>query len=330
MTANRFPVLVTGGAGYIGSHACRALAQAGYTPVAVDDLRRGHAWAVQWGPLETVDVCDGSALDRVFRRHAPIAVLHFAAYINVGESLADPLSYHRNNLGGLMALTAAMRSHRVHHLVFSSTAAVYGIPQYSPLDEDHPRQPINPYGASKLASERVITDLEHAGTLQAARLRYFNAAGAVADACIGEAHDPETHLVPLAIRAALDPDFTLSVFGTDYPTRDGTAVRDYIHVTDLADAHVRALDYLRTHEGGLTLNLGTGQGYTVGEVVAACERLLGHPVKREIAARRPGDPPELVAEASRAQRTLAWQPRASTLDTIVRSAARWHQTHGFG
>ena len=320
-------VLVTGGAGYVGSHVCRALAGQGYQPVCVDTLENGHRWAVRWGALETVDTRDESGLATVFATHRPIAVMHFAGYIQVGESVRQPLAYYRNNIEGITALLSVMRRFSVEPFVFSSTAAVYGVPDVSPIPETHPVRPMNPYGASKATSERILFDLSAAGAIRAAALRYFNAAGASPEGEIGEAHSPETHLIPNAIRAVHDPDFTLDVFGSDFETRDGTAVRDYIHVCDLASAHVGALAYLL--DGGQTraFNLGTGHGATVSEVLDACGRTLGRAPKHRVADRRPGDPPALVADPALAQELLGWQPRMSDLERIVETAERWEVSH---
>jgi len=317
-------VIVTGGAGYIGSHACKALAQAGYVPVTVDDLRAGHRWAVRWGPLETVDVTDGPALDVVFQRYAPTAVLHFAAHIEVGESNRAPLKYYRNNVGGLISVVDAMARHGVERIVFSSTAAVYGEPERVPIGEDAPLRPGNPYGATKLACERLLADVAATGALRYTALRYFNAAGADPDGAIGEAHDPETHLVPNAVRAVRDPDYTLDLKGGDFPTPDGSAIRDYVHVSDLARAHVMALDHLRDGGPSCSLNVGTGRGASVQEVIDACARVLGQTPKYKLAARRPGDPAQLIAEAARIRETLGWRPTASDLETIIATAAAWH------
>jgi UDP-glucose-4-epimerase GalE len=316
-------VLVTGGAGYIGSHVCKALAAAGYLPVTVDNLEQGYAWAVQWGPLEQVDLRDGDGLDRVFQRYAPIAVMNFAAYIQVGESVRAPLKYYRNNLEALMSLVAAMRRHAVPALVFSSTAAVYGDPTHVPIPENHPLAPLNPYGSSKLMGERILADEAATGGFESVALRYFNAAGADPEAAIGEAHVPETHLIPLAIRAARDPEFTLDVFGRDFDTPDRTAVRDYIHVDDLASAHVAALKYLL--EGGRTtsLNVGTGQGASVQQVIDTCAEVQGETPKYRDAPRRAGDSPQLVADPRQARELLDWQPVSSDLETIVETAAAW-------
>jgi UDP-arabinose 4-epimerase len=324
-------ILVTGGAGYIGSHACKALARAGYEPVAVDTLEAGYAWAVRWGPLEPVDVRDTPAMTDLIRRHRPAAVLHFAGSIQVGESAAKPVAYWDNNVGGLISLLRAMGRYDVPALVFSSTAAVYGDPETVPIPEDHPHRPISPYGASKAACERILRDAETAGGLRALSLRYFNAAGADPDAEIGEAHDPETHLIPNAVRAVMDPALTLDIYGRDFATRDGTAERDYVHVTDLAEAHAAALADLLDGGPGGALNVGTGTGATVQEVVDACAEALGQAPKVRRAARRAGDSDRLVADTGRAHARLAWRPTLSDLPTIVRTAAAWHtRHHGWG
>ncbi|KAA6183963.1 UDP-glucose 4-epimerase GalE [Thiohalocapsa marina] len=317
-------VLVTGGAGYIGSHACKALAQAGYQPVACDNLVYGHPWAVKWGPLEQGDIADRAWLDALIARYRPVAVMHFAAYAYVGESVQDPGKYYRNNVAGTLTLLEALRDHQVRHCIFSSTCATYGVPAVMPIDEATPQAPINPYGASKWMIERILADFEVAHGLRSLSLRYFNAAGADPDGEIGEEHAPETHLIPLAIQAAQRGEPALAIFGTDYDTPDGTAVRDYIHVTDLAVAHVKALEDLLAGGASGALNLGTGQGYSVREVVEAVEVVSGRPVPVREAARRVGDPPVLVADPRRAMQRLDWQPRYSSLSRIVETAWGWH------
>lgn len=317
-------VLVTGGAGYIGSHACKALYRAGYQPVACDNLVYGHRWAVRWGPLEERDIADRDWLDTLIVRYRPVAIMHFAAFAYVGESVAAPGKYYRNNVAGSLSLLEAARDHQVRHFVFSSTCATYGIPQSVPISEDLQQSPINPYGASKQMIERMLDDFDRAHGLRYVALRYFNAAGADPDGEIGEDHDPETHLIPLAIRAALCGEPVLQVFGTDYPTPDGTAVRDYIHVTDLAEAHVAALDYLMRGGESRALNLGTGRGHSVMDVIRAVETVSGRCVPFETTARREGDPPELVADATRATQVLGWKARHTNLIEIVDTAWRWH------
>lgn len=315
-------VLVIGGAGYVGSHACKALARAGYQPVVYDNLSRGHRRMVRWGPLEEGDIGDAERLDAVFARHRPEAVLHFAAFAYVGESMAEPLAYYRNNLVGSLTVVEAMARHGVPHLVFSSTCATYGLPRRLPMTEAHPQAPINPYGYSKLAVERLLADIGAARGLGWVALRYFNAAGADADGEVGECHAPETHAVPLAIQAALG-GAPFAILGTDYPTPDGTAVRDYIHVADLAAGHVAALEHLRRGGESAAVNLGTGTGTSVRQLLDAVAAAAGRPVPAVTAPRRAGDPPELVADTGKAQELLGWTARHG-LNEIVASAWKWH------
>lgn len=321
-------VLVTGGAGYIGSHACKALARAGFEPVAYDNLSRGFEYAVKWGPLERGDLADAARLDEVFAKHRPVAVIHFAAFTYVGESVSDPGLYFRNNVFGSMGLLDAMGRAGVKPIVFSSTCATYGEPQIVPITEDEPQKPINPYGASKLMVERMLADYGVAHGLSWMALRYFNAAGADPDGEIGENHDPETHAIPLAIDAALGRQPNFSVFGDDYPTPDGSAIRDYIHVTDLAEAHVLALKVLLNGGPSAALNLGVGRGVSVFEICAAVERATGRTLPLRRVARRAGDAPVLVAAPERAMKTLGWTPRLTDIDEIVRHATVWAQKRG--
>jgi UDP-arabinose 4-epimerase len=321
-------ILVTGGAGYVGSHACKALAQAGYRPVVYDNLSRGHADAVRWGPLVQGDLHDRPRLSETMLSHGIGAVMHFAAFAYVGESVTDPEIYYTNNVGGTLALLGAMRDAAIDRLVFSSTCAVYGVPGTVPIRESTAKAPLNPYGETKLAIERVLHWYAGAYGLKYMALRYFNAAGADPDGEIGEDHDPETHLIPLVLRAALGQGKPVDIYGTDYPTPDGTAVRDYIHVTDLADAHVRALADLAAGGDSFALNLGTGQGHSVREVVGAVERVSGRPVPRREVARRHGDPPELVADPTLAKSRLGWRPAHSDIDAIVRTALAWETRRG--
>lgn len=317
-------VLVTGGAGYIGSHACKALAQAGYTPISYDNLACGHPWAVRWGPLEIGDISDRQQLDSLIEKYKPHAVMHFASYADVGESVRDPQKYYRNNLVGTLTLLEAIRDHGIDKLVFSSTCATYGIPQAATIHEEHPQQPINPYGASKLMIERILQDFDRAYGLRSIILRYFNAAGADLDAEIGEAHDPETHLIPLVLDAARGTRSAITVFGDDYETTDGTCIRDYIHVTDLANAHVLALRSLEAGSASAAYNLANGRGFSVKEVISAVEAVTGRRVPIIIGARRAGDPARLVGNAAKAGRELGWSPEHQSLSTIVESAWRWH------
>ncbi|WP_295393326.1 UDP-glucose 4-epimerase GalE [uncultured Thiodictyon sp.] len=320
-------ILVTGGAGYIGSHACKALAHAGFTPVSYDNLVYGHRWAVRWGPLEEGDIGDRARLDAVIAQYRPAAVMHFAAYAYVGESVLNPGKYYRNNVVGSLTLLEAMRDHGIGQLVFSSTCATYGEPQRVPIDEGHVQRPINPYGASKLMIERMLGDFATAHGLNWIALRYFNAAGADPDAEIGERHDPETHLIPLVLDAAAGIRPSITVYGDDYDTPDGTCIRDYIHVSDLSDAHVLALRSLQSGGPSVAYNLGNGQGFSVREVIAHAGEITGRDIPVVLGPRRPGDPPRLVADASQAQEVLGWQPRYPSLDEIIASAWRWHQWH---
>jgi UDP-arabinose 4-epimerase len=316
-------VLVTGGAGYVGSHAAKALKDAGYTPITVDNLGRGFREAVQWGPLEVGDTADRAFLDGAIARWKPAAVLHFAAFSYVGESVADPALYYRNNVMGTLTLLEALRDHGIKQFVFSSTCAIYGVPDAVPIVETEKRAPISPYGASKLMVERILSDFSVAHGLRSVALRYFNAAGADLGGAIGENHDPGTHLIPLAIDAALGHGPELKVFGDDYPTSDGTCIRDYIHVADLASAHVKALGYLEASGESVALNLGTGTGLSVRQIIDAVERGAGHPVPHTIGPRRPGDPPALYADPRKAKSLLGWEPVHSDVDTIVRTAVAW-------
>ncbi|HNV70540.1 MAG TPA: UDP-glucose 4-epimerase GalE [Candidatus Ozemobacteraceae bacterium] len=313
-------VLVTGGAGYIGSHACKALSLSGYQPVVYDNLIYGHREFVRWGPLEEGDLADQARLREVFLKHRPVAVMHFAAFTYVGESVSDPGKYYRNNVLGSLHLLEVMRETGVQMLVFSSTCATYGIPGTIPIPEDHPQHPINPYGASKLMMERMMADFSVAHGLNYLALRYFNAAGGDPDAEIGERHDPETHLIPLVLDAAMGKRPHVTVFGTDYPTPDGTCIRDYIHVSDLADAHVLALEYLRRERRSGALNLGNGSGYSVKEVIATAERVTGASIRVVLGARREGDPPRLVGNAVLAKSMLGWKPQYADLQVIIRHA----------
>lgn len=316
-------ILVVGGAGYIGSHTCRVLADRGYTPVVFDNLTNGHAEFVRWGLLEEGDIRDRSRLDEVLAKHHPEAVIHFAALIEVGDSTKRPELFYEVNVAGTLNLLSAVMAAGIDKLVFSSTCATYGVPDVTPMDEMHRQQPINPYGRTKWVVEQALKDFGAYKGLRSVMLRYFNAAGADYESGIGEWHDPETHVVPLAIDAALGrrPDF--KIFGDDYETRDGTCVRDYVHVLDLADAHVRALDYLIGGGETVELNLGTGMGTTVKELLAMVMVVSGRsfPVVQE--ARRAGDSVALVADNQRAAEVLGWKPQYSFED-IIRSALMWH------
>ncbi len=318
-------VLVTGGAGYIGSHACKALAKAGYLPVSYDSLIYGHDWAVKWGPLERGDILNRARLDEIIAKYKPMAIMHFAAFAYVGKSVAEPGKYYRNNVAGSLTLLEAARDHEIGNFVFSSTCATYGIPPKLPITEDTPQNPINPYGAAKLMVERMLADFDAAHGLRSISLRYFNAAGADPHNEIGEDHNPETHLIPLVLDAASRRRKAVTVYGTDYDTPDGTCIRDYIHVSDLADAHVKALQVLS--QGGRTsaYNLGLGRGFSVREVIAAAEQVTGVSVPTVLGEGRAGDPAELVSDVSNALAKLGWQPQITQLDEILRTAWAWHR-----
>jgi UDP-arabinose 4-epimerase len=323
-------VLVTGGAGFIGSHTCKALASHGFLPVAFDDLSRGHAEFVRWGPLVNGDILDLAARDAAFERHRPGAVIHFAALAYVGESMSRPLVYYRINVAGLVNVLEAMLRHGTSTIVFSSSCATYGIPSELPIVESAPQRPINPYGRSKLAGEQILADARAAEGLRVAMLRYFNAAGTDPEGELVERHNPETHLIPLAIDAATGHGPPLQIFGTDYPTADGTCERDFVHVSDLAAAHVEALRHLNARNPSLILNLGTGKATSIRSVIKAVERVTGHAVPLVHAARRPGDPPVLVADASLAHDEIGFEPRLSDLDTIVGTAWQARMRAPFG
>lgn len=323
-------ILVTGGAGYVGSHACKALSRAGFRPVVYDNLSTGHRWAVRWGPFEAGELADTAHLIRVMRRHDVQAVIHFAASSVVAESMQRPGLYYRNNVAGTLSLLEAMATAKIDSIVWSSTAAVYGEPETVPIPEDHPRRPINPYGETKKAVEQMLHWWQQAAAVNAMSLRYFNAAGADIEGEIGEAHAPETHLIPIAIEAAQGLRPALSLYGEDYPTPDGTALRDYVHVSDLADAHVRAVRHLLGGKPGMALNLGTGTGQSVRQVIGAVESVSGAPLPVRTAPRRPGDPPILVADPAKAFDILKWKPVLSDLKTIVESAWRWHSSNVHG
>ncbi|MEZ2406115.1 UDP-glucose 4-epimerase GalE [Bosea sp. RCC_152_1] len=313
-------VLVTGGAGYIGSHVCKQLSLRGFEPVAFDNLVHGHADCVKWGPLIEGDIHDRDALSDTLARYRPAAVVHLAAYAYVGESVSDPLKYYSNNVSGTISLLGSLQSHGVSKFVFSSTCATYGIPDVIPISEDTRQEPINPYGQSKLMIEKILADLARASDFSYVALRYFNASGADPDGELAERHDPETHLIPRALMAAGGTIPELQVFGDDYPTPDGTCLRDYIHVTDLAEAHVRALDYLENGGANICLNLGTGKPLSVNEIMTAIERVTGRRVPVAIQPRRTGDPAALSAEGALAERVLGFSPTHSDIDTIVKTA----------
>ncbi|MBB3391412.1 UDP-glucose 4-epimerase [Rhizobium sp. BK275] len=316
-------VLVVGGAGYIGSHTCLDLANKGYKPVVFDNFSNGHREFVKWGPAEEGDIRDRARLDEVLAKHKPSAILHFAALIEVGESVKDPVSFYENNVIGTLTLLSAAQAAGINAFVFSSTCATYGLPQSVPLDETHRQVPINPYGRTKYIVEQALADYDQYKSLRSVVLRYFNAAGADFEGRIGEWHQPETHAIPLAIDAALGRRQGFKVFGSDYETRDGTCVRDYIHVLDLADAHVRAVEYLLRGGESVALNLGTGTGTTVKELLGAIEDVSKKPFPVEYIGRREGDSHTLVANNDKARDVLGWVPQYD-LSQIIQSAWNWH------
>lgn len=322
---NEKVVLVTGGAGYIGSHACKTLKSNGFFPVTYDNLCSGNEAAVKWGPLEIGDIRDRAALSAVITKYKPASIMHFAALIKVGDSVTNPAEFYDNNIHGSQCLLEEARKFGIKNMVFSSTAAVYGTPLSDAITESHPLRPINPYGNSKLAMENMIRDYSEAYGLHYAILRYFNAAGADEDGQIGTAYKMDSHLIPLLMQVASDKMPEIKVFGTDYDTHDGTAIRDYIHVMDLAEAHVLALRHMIRNKENLTLNLGTNRGQSVFDVLETVRRITGHKVPANEFERRQGDPSVLVANASEAQRILNWQPLYSDIETIVATAWAWRK-----
>ena len=316
-------VLVVGGAGYIGSHTCKALKAAGFTPVVVDNLSEGHEWAVKFGPLERGEAGDATFMTEVIRKHKPVGLIHFAANAYVGESVANPRKYIQNNVVAMHNLLSVCIDENLNNVIFSSSCATYGVPTQVPLDEEHTQLPISPYGDSKLIGEKMLHWYSNAHPLRYVALRYFNASGADADGEIGEVHDPETHLVPLVIQAALGIRPSISVFGTDYPTPDGTCQRDYIHVTDLGTAHVAALRYLIEGGASTRINLGSGKPISVKEVIDEAARVIGREVPVVYGPRREGDPPGLYANPLKAKEVLGWESKHSSLENILTTAYQW-------
>lgn len=321
-------ILVVGGAGYIGSHMVKQLRAAGLHAVVADDLSSGRRDAVLGAPLQAGDIGDARFVDALLEAVKPAAVMHFASFIQVGESVSDPAKYYRNNVAATQTLLDGMRAHGIDKFIFSSTAAIFGDPQYVPIDEAHPKAPINPYGRSKWFVEQMLEDFDRAYGLKSVCLRYFNAAGADAEGELGECHEPETHLIPLVLQVAAGRRPHITVYGEDYATADGTCIRDYIHVEDLADAHLLALRQLLAGGDSARYNLGNGNGYSVREVIEAVRRVTGHPIPVVMGARRAGDPPSLVADARAARAALGWQPRHAELDAIVAHAWAWERKHG--
>lgn len=332
MPAEKPTILVTGGAGYIGSHTVLALKQAGYEVLVLDNLVYGHRDLVEQVlkvELMVGDTNDRDFLDKLFESREIAAVMHFSAYAYVGESVSNPAKYYRNNVIGTITLLEAMLAASVKKFVFSSTCATYGVPEVVPIPEDHPQNPINPYGATKLMVERILSDFNEAYDFKSVRFRYFNAAGADPNGNLGEDHNPETHLIPLVLQTALGKRESISIFGTDYPTSDGTCVRDYIHVSDLADAHVLGLEYLLKGGDSTFFNLGNGNGFSVKEVIETAREVTGKDIKAIECDRRPGDPPALIGSAQKARQILGWQPQYTSLKDIMTHAWEWHQKrHG--
>jgi UDP-glucose 4-epimerase len=326
MTAPK-TVLVVGGAGYIGSHMVWLLGQKGVDVVTLDNLSSGHRDAVLHGEFVHGDIADQLVLDKVFRNHKFDAVMHFASFIQVGESMQDPAKYYQNNVVNTLNLLNAMCAHGIDKFIFSSTAAIFGEPEYSPIDEAHPKRPINPYGWSKLMVEQALADYDRAYGLKSVCLRYFNAAGAHPDGLLGERHEPETHLIPLVLQAASGRRPHITVFGRDYDTPDGTCIRDYIHILDLAEAHWLALKYLQSGEKSSAFNLGNGNGYSVESVIQTARRITGETIPVQEGKRRLGDPARLVANASKIKQELGWQPAYTDLDAIVGHAWCWENSH---
>lgn len=322
-------VIVAGGAGYIGAQTCRQLRAAGFLPVCIDNISTGHRDAVKWGPLIEADLGSADAVAHIVRTYDVVAAMHFAAFSLVGESVRHPIKYYSNNLGTAVQFAGHLIGYGIDKLIFSSTAAVYGTPQVELIPENHPTQPVNPYGASKLAFEQALHWVGKAHGLKYTILRYFNAAGADLDGEIGESHEPETHLIPLLCKAVLGTGSPLTIFGDDYPTEDGTAVRDYIHVIDLAEAHVLALRRLLSGGESEIFNVGTGTGKTVAGVIASAAQTMSINVPHSIGPRRQGDPPVLVADSAKIRAALGWSPRYSDLETIVRSAMNWQKNRTY-
>ena len=317
-------ILIVGGAGYIGSHVNKLLAKNSFKTVVFDNLVYGHREAVQWGEFVLGDLADRDQIRLCFRKYPIEAVMHFSAFAYVGESVVHPARYYMNNVANTLNLLEAMREANVRYFIFSSTCATYGVPQEIPIIEDHPQRPVNPYGRSKLMIENILEDYDKAYGIRHVNLRYFNAAGADPEGKIGERHSPETHLIPLAVYAALGINNDIRIFGTDYPTKDGTCIRDYIHVTDLSDAHIKALEYVKDKDMSNSFNLGNGIGHSVREIIDAVKRISGNDIRVIESERREGDPPVLISNYKKAVDILDWRPQYADIDTIVETAYRWH------
>ena len=318
-------ILVVGGAGYIGSHTNKELNRRGYQTLIYDNLVYGHKESVKWGKLEVGDLAEEEHLERIFQENSIDAVLHFAAYAYVGESVAKPAKYYKNNVCNTIQLLDIMRKYQVNHIIFSSTCATYGVPDKMPITEDMPQKPVNPYGATKWMVERILEDYRKAYEINYCCLRYFNAAGADPEGELGESHMPETHLIPLILDAASGKRESISIFGTDYPTKDGTCIRDYIHVSDLADAHIRALEYLKQGGESTCFNLGNGNGDSVQHVIEVVKQVTGKEFKVKEEKRRAGDQPVLIGSAEKAEKVLGWKPKYAEIETIVEHAWKWHE-----
>ena len=323
-------ILVVGGAGYIGSYMCKYLAASGFQPIVLDDLSYGHPQAVCWGPFHHGCMSDTQLLGNIFEKNSISAVMHFAGFINVGESVCHPDKYYQNNVAKTITLLNTMIKYQVMNFIFSSSCAVYGDPLEIPLSEKHPLNPVNPYGHTKLMSEQILSDFSRAFGLNYISLRYFNASGADPDGQGGEDHQPETHLIPLILQTALGQRESIHIYGNDYPTRDGTCIRDYIHIDDLAQAHLLAIKRLLHSRGSEVFNLGNGAGYSVKEVIAVARKITGHPIPTQITARRKGDPAVLIGASAKAEKKLGWKPLCTDLDTIIASAWNWHKKHPDG
>jgi UDP-arabinose 4-epimerase len=321
-------ILVTGGAGFVGSHACKALARAGYRPIAFDSLERGHECAVKWGPLERGDLRNDGDLWCAFEKWQPFAVMHFAAYAYIGESTADQLNYYENNVGGTVKLLRACAEHGCSKFVFSSSCATFGVPAKLPIKEEDPQNPVNAYGYTKLVVERMLKEAENAHGIRHVVLRYFNASGADPEGELGEDHDPETHLIPLVLLAAMGRRPAVQIFGNDYPTPDGTCIRDYVHVNDLAQAHIAGIDWLNAGHPSSAFNLGNGRGFSVAEVIRAGESVVGHAIEAEICPRRSGDPPCLISDSRKARQLLGWSPKFPELTAQIEHAWKWFSQSG--
>jgi len=320
-------VLVVGGAGYIGSHMVKMLSLAGHDVVTLDNLSNGYKDAVKYGEFIEGDIADAELLNNLFSKTAFDGVMHFASYIQVGESVEKPSMYYKNNVTNTQVLLDAMLEHGIKSFIFSSTAATFGEPEYIPIDEAHPQKPINPYGHSKLMVEQILADFDHAYGLKSVSLRYFNAAGADAEGELGERHIPETHLVPLVLQAASGRRDNIAIFGTDYDTPDGTCVRDYIHINDLCSAHLLGLEHLVAGGDSKAYNMGNGQGYSIKEVIDVAKKVTGNDFEVKLAERRDGDPAKLVADSTLLQKELGWSPQYTDLETIIRHAWEWEQKY---